>query len=141
MVTWTTYGTWLQGDKRGYVKNGIIYRGNEKFQSANRTLQKSPVVKLNSLQKQIVENAITKGAEKLGDKILAIAVCSNHVHILFGASTVSIDKIVHRYKYAATRALGAGRIWSKGFDKRYCFTDDEVTVKIKYINTHNKKIR
>jgi len=24
MVTWTTYGTWLQGEKKGYVKNGKI---------------------------------------------------------------------------------------------------------------------
>ncbi len=22
MLTWTTYGTWLRGDKRGYVKDG-----------------------------------------------------------------------------------------------------------------------
>ena len=24
MITWTTYGTWLQGDERGYVKDGNI---------------------------------------------------------------------------------------------------------------------
>ena len=29
MITLTTYGTWLQGDKRGYVKNGITYLSNE----------------------------------------------------------------------------------------------------------------
>ena len=28
MVTWTTYGSWLQGDKRGYVKDGQILGGN-----------------------------------------------------------------------------------------------------------------
>jgi hypothetical protein len=22
MVTWTTYGTWLQGEKKGFVKDG-----------------------------------------------------------------------------------------------------------------------
>jgi len=26
MITWTTYGSWLQGDKRGYVKDGKILR-------------------------------------------------------------------------------------------------------------------
>jgi len=25
MVTWTTYGSWLQGDKRGFVKDGKIF--------------------------------------------------------------------------------------------------------------------
>ncbi len=24
MITWTTYGTWLQGDKKGFVKEGKI---------------------------------------------------------------------------------------------------------------------
>jgi len=29
MLTWTTYGTWLQGDARGYVKNGKILSENK----------------------------------------------------------------------------------------------------------------
>jgi hypothetical protein len=40
MVTWTTYGSWLQGDKRGYVKNGTILPANDKLKSANRKQQK-----------------------------------------------------------------------------------------------------
>ncbi len=29
MVTWATYGSWLQGDKRGYVKNGKIFQKDD----------------------------------------------------------------------------------------------------------------
>lgn len=47
MVTWTTYGTWLQGDKRGYVKNGKILARNDKLKSANQRQQKYPTFKLN----------------------------------------------------------------------------------------------
>jgi len=28
MVTWTTYGTWLEGEKKGYVKKGRVMAGN-----------------------------------------------------------------------------------------------------------------
>jgi len=28
MATWTTYGSWLQGSKKGYVKNGTILPAN-----------------------------------------------------------------------------------------------------------------
>jgi len=31
MLTWTTYGTWLQGDERGYVKDGQVLRGDKKL--------------------------------------------------------------------------------------------------------------
>jgi hypothetical protein len=34
MITFTTYGTWLQGDERGYVKNGRILPGDETLKSA-----------------------------------------------------------------------------------------------------------
>ncbi|MBU2597040.1 MAG: hypothetical protein KJ757_05730 [Planctomycetes bacterium] len=75
MVTWTTYGTWLQGDERGYVKDGEILPGNDKLKSANQNQQKFQTVKLNPKQKQIVQNAMLQEAQKINQKIFAIAVC------------------------------------------------------------------
>ncbi len=31
MLTWTTYGSWLQGDVRGYVKNSRILPDDKKL--------------------------------------------------------------------------------------------------------------
>jgi REP element-mobilizing transposase RayT len=141
MVTWTTYGTWLQGDERGYVKNGKILVQNDKLKSANLRQQKYPKVKFNSEQKQIVENTIIKEAHRINHKIFAIAACSNHLHIVAGVSEESIEQAVHRYKYSATLALrkfaSQGKIWSKGFDKRFCFTDKEIENKVRYVRNHN----
>src|SRR3972149_8575446 len=118
MVTWTTYGTWLQGDKRGYVKNGKILPDNNKLKSANQKQQKFQAVKLNSSQKDIVRKAILQEAQKINQKIPAIAVCSNHVHIVAEVSSESIEKIVHRYKRLSTFVLRKagldGKIWSTG---------------------------
>ena len=141
MVTWTTYGSWLQGDKRGYVKNGRVLAQNDKLKSANQRQQKYPTVKLNTEQKLIVENTIAEEVQRINHKIFAIAVCSNHVHIAAGVSEESIEQAVHRYKYSATSALCrfgiSGKIWSKGFDKRFCFTDRELENKVRYVRSHN----
>ena len=141
MVTWTTYGSWLQGEKKGYVKKGVILPGNEKLKTINQEQQKFQTVKFDMKQRQIVQNAILEGAKKLKDDILEITVCSNHVHIVFKSSAESIQNIVRRYKYASTVALRKyglqGKIWSKGFDKRYCYTDEEVENKIRYVQSHN----
>ncbi len=141
MATWTTYGTWLQGDERGYVRDGKTLAQNDKLKSANQRQQKYPTVKLNSEQKQIIRDAIVEEAQRINHKIFALAVCSNHVHIVAGVSEESIEQSVHRYKYSATLALrkfgSQGKIWSKGFDKRFCFTDKELENKVRYVRSHH----
>ena len=53
MVTWTTYGTWLQGHHKGYVSDGKVLPRNDKLLQICKDLQKQPTVKLNNLQKDI----------------------------------------------------------------------------------------
>jgi len=142
MVTWTTYGTWLQGDERGYVKNGQILPKDDKLKSANEKHQKFETFKLNWNHRNIVKDAILAGAKIVNQEIIDLAVRSNHIHLLIKTSEDSIEKVVHRYKCAATFALRRngvqGEIWSKGFDKRFCFTEKEIEQKIRYIQKHNK---
>jgi REP element-mobilizing transposase RayT len=141
MITWTTYGSWLQGDNRRYVKNGKTLPRNDKLKSANQKQQKSQTVKLNAKQKRVVEQAILQEAQRVNQKIFALVVYSNHVHIVAEVSAESIEQVVHRYKYSATLALRncgvQNKIWPRGFDKRFCFTDKELEHKIKYIQGHN----
>lgn len=140
MITWTTYGSWLQGHEKGYVKNGAIYEKNERLKSANLRQQKYPSVKLNNKQKHIVEKAIIEEAKRINQKILAIAVCTNHVHLVAEVSKETIEQAVHRYKYSGTSALREfgveGKIWSKGFDKRFCFNEKDLETKIRYVKAH-----
>jgi len=142
MITWTTYGSWLQGDERRYVKNGKILPRNDKLKSVNQKQQKSQTVKLSIKQRQIIEQAILQEAQRINQKVRAIAVCSNHVHIVAEVSAESIEQVVHRYKYSATLALRKcgveNKIWSKGFDKRFCFNNKELEHKIGYIENHNR---
>ena len=35
MLTWTTYGTWLQGELKGFVKNGKAQCENDALRKSN----------------------------------------------------------------------------------------------------------
>lgn len=144
MVTWTTYGTWLQGDKRRYVRNGKILPPDACLEQANKKLQKFEAVHLTSEQKRIVEDVMLKEAQRIGQDILALVVYSNHVHLVARTGNESIESAVSRYKNVATCALKkAGltkKIWTRGFDKRFCFTNEQLAQKISYVNRHNEPV-
>jgi len=42
MLTMTTYGTWLRGDKRGWVEDGIIFPPDPVLEIADRARMKHP---------------------------------------------------------------------------------------------------
>jgi len=141
MVTWTTYGSWLPGDERGYVKDGQILPGNLKTLERNKKRQKSSTVKLDAQQKEIVRQLIFTEAERIGQKVEALAVCSNHIHLVARPHSESIEEITGRYKSVTTRALWQygrqGRIWTKGFDKRFCFSEEDIAARISYVQNHH----
>ncbi len=140
MVTWTTYGSWLPGDKRGYVRRGKILDGNELLLEKNRKRRKSDLVRLNKTEKQVVKDTIIKEARRTGQIIEGVSVYSNHVHLLLRTGSESIEKSVSRYKSITTRTLWKngrdGRIWTRGFHKSFCFDEKMLNIKKDYIAKH-----
>lgn len=140
MLTWTTYGTWLQGDKRGWVKNGRTYGPLESLENANRQIMMQDSFKLDKVQRQIAADAIVQKAAEIEQRIHALAVCSNHVHIVVDCVPIEIGKIASYYKNAAKFALKddgfEGKLWTKGFDKRYCDDAVDIGEKVKYVLGH-----
>lgn len=140
-MTWTTYGTWLQGDKRGYVKDGRILEGDQTLLKLCKVLQKGQTVKLTKREKETVRRAILSESQRIGQNLEALAVCTNHLHLVARPCCKSIERVVSMYKSVATRALRSvgrsGPIWTSGFDKRFCFTEADFAGKIEYIQNHN----
>jgi REP element-mobilizing transposase RayT len=143
MVTFTTYSTWLQGDKRGYVKDGKILLGNEALLRSSEKLQVQNAVRLSKLQQEIVHQAIIKQSELLKQQIYALTAKSNHIHIVAEYIPQPIAKIVAYYKNAARLALKTvdcdGKVWTKGYDVRYCFDRESLEREIRYVQNHNKQ--
>jgi len=140
MATWTTYGTWLQGNKKGYVKNGTTLEANPELEKSNEESLKHDKIKIPKSLSVIVKNAILKEAEEIGQKVYAIAVYSNHVHIVVESIGKRCGYSVGRFKKAATKTLRKygynDKVWTKGFDKRYCYHEQELEKKIQYVQRH-----
>jgi REP element-mobilizing transposase RayT len=130
MLTWTTYGTWLQGDRRGYVKNAEVLPADDDRYRANQIQMKCQVVRLSMKQRSIVQKTIVEVASKAGHNIFALAVATNHVHLLIEPAGQPFGRLVSRYKNTTRRAIEAegfvGQLWTKGFDKRYCNSQEDM---------------
>ena len=144
MLTWTTYGTWLQGDRRCYVKNAKVLPGDEELYRTNQKQMKFEPVRLSRKQQAIVRETILAIAENAQQKVFALTVTGNHLHLLLEPMGEPFAHVVSRYKNTARKAIEAagfnGKLWTRGFDKRYCNSDEELINKIQYIANHKNSV-
>jgi hypothetical protein len=145
MLTWTTYGSWLQGDRRKYVKNGKILDPNPLLESKNKENMKYPKVSLTTAQREIIEKAITDKSIVLNQKVYVIAIRKSHIHLVTDCNFISAASAVSHYKNAARLAMESngfvGRLWTKGFSVRYCFDENQLNKVIQYVNRHKRKLQ
>jgi len=143
MLTWTTYGTWLQGDKRGYVKKGKVLQEEPRLRATNKSNLKAPAVRLSKEERRIIKEAVAKEALRIKQTIYALAVCSDHVHVVCGQKGKAVGEIVRSYKnasYFSLRKKGyVRRLWTRGYDKRFCFDEDSLRARVDYVRKHNEK--
>jgi len=140
MATWTGYGTWLQGHKKGYVKNGAILDANPILEQSNQKSLKHDKIKIPEHLRETVKTAILKEAQQISHNVYAITVCSSHVHIVVDSIGTTCGYSVGRFKKAATTELRKygfdNKVWTKGFDKRYCYNEQQLAAKINYVQQH-----
>jgi len=140
MVTWTTYGTWLQGREQGFVKDGMVCGENIALKKSNIRNLDGATVRLGQRERDIVKGAILEAAKRFRQKIHAIAVRSNHVHIVAEYAEVPMGVLVGCYKSAGRIALKKcgfdGKVWTRGYDKRFCFSKKELRARVAYVNKH-----
>lgn len=101
--------------------------------------QEAAVV-LGDRERAIVKDAVLEAAGRFRQDIGAIAVCSNHVHIVCEYVEVPIGVVVGYYKNAGRKALGrlgcVGSVWTRGYDKRFCFDEKALKERIRYVEGH-----
>ncbi len=144
MLTWTTYGSWLQGDRRRYVKDGRILDPNPSLENKNKEGMKYPKVSLTTAQREIIERALIEESALLNQKICVISVGRNHIHLVTDCNFILAASAVSHYKNAARLSMKSngflGRLWTKGFSVRYCFDENQLNKVIQYVNRHNRKV-
>ena len=128
-IIWTTYGTWLPGDPRGFRSRDhrIHSSGNVRRPPppgehaglrgyARRTMRGEPVILTPAERGKVLESLLEKigSIELLTD---TLAVSATHVHLLSRCLPGDLDSIISRLRRHASHAMRdslPGQVWSRG---------------------------
>lgn len=146
LLTWTRYGTWLPGDRRGSINKHaaqpftpITAPNTHQEHHALRLLKRPPLV-FNCVQRRVVEQAIEQHCLHRDWIVHAVNVRTNHVHAVVGASTHRPERVMNELKAWATRALrtvdqapAEGRVWTRHGSTRYLWNEESVQRAIVYV--------
>lgn len=139
MITCTTYGMWLRGDRRGWVDDGKILPANPALEDADRAALKYEPWVFTPPQIVAAGALICDSLQqRMAVPVWALAVESWHLHAVVDPGNHDLPKVVKCLKDAVRYGLKPGRpIWAAGYDKRWCFDDESLRRRIDYAQSHN----
>jgi len=139
-ITWTSYGTWLPGDDRGWVKlrDSQIQTGNIGIYQANRKAMNESAFVLSHPQGDICDQVIRDHCRRREWDLLALNVRTNHIHLVIDAS-VSGWEAMRQLKSWCTRKLKETdehrvRWWTRSGWVRYLEEEESLRNAIRYTN-------
>jgi REP element-mobilizing transposase RayT len=144
-ITFRTFGTWLPGDRRGYVDpehHGFDTPFAEPAptveRSARLTSRASPLI-LSSAMQEAVQSAIRETCSFRAWWLLALNVRTNHVHAVVSASDTP-ERVMNDLKAYATRRLAKDGlivrnrpVWSRHGSTRYLWSESDIEAATAYV--------
>jgi REP element-mobilizing transposase RayT len=147
-LIWTTYGTWLPGDSRGWTRSGVAgaQSPNPVLEQRSREAMAELSVQLAPEQRTVVEQTIRDHCRIRSWILHAINIRSNHVHLIVTCNNDGA-KARDELKLWTSRRLSdlaglttivahkAGRRhwWTEGGDARAIHDDDYLNNAINYV--------
>lgn len=136
MVTTTSYGTWLPGDLRGYVNDGIILPPNPRLLNHARSLLSQAPVYFTDAQQIVLFLALRGAAEKFGYRLTDASVESWHLHWMIEHGYDPVQDMVGRLKTRMRQMVRRGRIWTRGYCHRCFYGGGQLNRARRYIARH-----
>ena len=146
LITWTTYGTWLPGDARGWVeyKNGFqLPVPIRELEAAARMTEDACILRPN--QRLRVEAQVEETCRHKGWILHAVNCRSNHIHLVV-TSTAAPKTIRKQIKAWCTRCLNELQAalgipekdqrtnwWTERGSIRWIFTESDLAAAIDYV--------
>jgi hypothetical protein len=141
LLTWTTYGTWLPGDERGFVSEvndgqggRVIHNiprtpydaGWDRLEYDSRSRLTGQPIRLTKEQADIVFAQFDETADHRGWVLIAVGVMATHVHLEVGVlGDPNPEHILRDFKSYASRSLNrefgrpaSGTWWTESGSKR-----------------------
>ena len=137
-ITWTTYGSWLPGDTRGWMKwKAGQQQPQPLLEDWCKNQMKEKAVLLDAQHRQVVEDVVRKHSDIRSWELHAVSCRSNHVHVVVtvvpktGNKDDGIKRVRDELKANATRVLRRcanpitnEKVWTRGGDIQFIDTDD-----------------
>ena len=141
LVTMTTYGTWLRGDRRGWVDDGEILPPKPLLEASDRERMKHAPFLFDRARLVDVGQMIgTSLVERKQVTLLALSVGDWHCHFVIGTTAHPIGDVVKCAKDAVRYGLRPGRpVWTANYDKRFCFDRSATRNRVRYVERHNER--
>ena len=146
-ITFTSFGTWLHGDRRGSVDKHHAAPGAEFTQAddarwiaARRRMTGKPV-QLCAVARRIVATTIRDHCKFRRWELWAVSVRSNHVHVVVTCPIdVSPNTAMSQFKSWATRRLraaklfdGARTVWTRHGSTRWINSQASFKEAVRYV--------
>jgi len=144
-LTWTTYGSWLPGDERGWVaKPGEFLPPDAHLEQASRSLMTEPPLILDSTQRELVESTIADHCRHRGWHLHAVACRTNHVHVVVTAPGRAPEDVMDQFKAWCTRRLKEplesseprtvrANWWTQRGSKRWLNDHESLAIAMEYV--------
>jgi REP element-mobilizing transposase RayT len=144
LMTFTCYGTWLHGDKRGSVDAAqnqfgepFLEEDSQREQEEFKRLKHVPVY-LSQKQRDHIAQSIDEVCKFRGWKLWEVNVRTNHVHVVLSSSELP-KKIFRDLKSRSTMNLKSSglfaeeKLWTRGGSGRYLWKEDAVEAACRYV--------
>ena len=138
-LTWTTYGSWLPGDERGWTPRGGGKRPPDPARRRDAAARlREPPVTLAPAQRALVDAVIRDHAGRRGWTLHAVNVRTNHVHVVVTAPTYAPKLVGEQFRGWGTRRLkaahpGRENWWTEGGTAQLVFGEDDLTEAVRYV--------
>ncbi len=154
MLSWTTYGSWLPGDQRGFVSELRDEHGEKVLHNTPGTacdadlppleayaaaIMTDDAVRLVLAQAEALAEQFRETARHRGWRLLALAIMANHIHLVVGVpGDPDPEKVLGDFKAWATRRLNRGwgrrqHWWTQSGSKRRKKTAAALRAAIRYV--------
>ena len=142
LFTFTTYGTWLRGDERGWIEDGRLMPPDPVLERDDRDRMKGELFLFCKADLHCVGAAIGESLIERKDALIyALTVQTWHIHFVIASARHPVADIAKCAKDAVRwRLRPERRIWTKHYDKRFCFDNATVRDRIAYVERHNERI-
>ncbi len=141
LITWTTYGTWLQGDERGWKRRGAagFELPNSSFKEAAKDKMKESSFLLTASDREVVEKTVRKHCEVRGWELHAVNARSNHVHVVVTSPDYDPAIVSNQLKAWSSRLLkktsypDRERFWTERSGRRWINHESDLDSVIVYV--------